>query len=230
MFADIYGRRRVCILVAFMLCFVLTASEVLQTNIFGFSAFAKYIVYAVTQFIVGALAKTLYCVSYILLIEFTTSKHSTRTTNIFLYSYVFGELLLLTLAYFLRNWHTLNAIMAAYSFGVVCILAFILPESPRFLLNKKRNSEAAKVLASIAKINGKESELTRAEFFETKLVEIDAESAAKPGSEDNETEKQSAKFILSQIVTPLATLAKTLMFIYIWTSLNLVYFGMSLGK
>ena len=80
------------------------------------------------------------------------------------------------------------------------------------------------------KINGKESELTRAEFFETKLVEIDAESAAKPGSEDNETEKQSAKFILSQIVTPLATLAKTLMFIYIWTSLNLVYFGMSLGK
>jgi hypothetical protein len=64
--------------------------EIAQLKVFGLSVNSKYIIYCIGQVVLGALAKAIYLVFYILLIEITSSKYSTVVANINLYMYVVG--------------------------------------------------------------------------------------------------------------------------------------------
>ena len=58
-------------------------------------------------------------------------------------------------AYLIRDWVTLQ--LVAYTpLLIFCLLWFLVPESPRWLLAKGRNEEAEKIIRKGAKINGKE--------------------------------------------------------------------------
>ena len=224
--ADKYGRWHSSVSISLALFVVLTTGEILQFVSFDFSKQTKYTLYCITQFVSGFLIRGLYCIAYTFLIEFTTTRHSTLITNIYLYSYVVGELVLLALAYTIRNWHILNIIFAVFSLIVTLLLVFLLSEPPRFLVSKKQHENAAKVLVRMALVNGKGKHLTHGQILEEMTTLCGTSSAdSKPN-----VETHSFKSILKQIFTPHANLAKSFMFVYIWTSLYLLFFGVSLGN
>lgn len=66
-----------------------------------------------------------------------------------------GELMILAVSYYFRNWHVQNIFIAIYSFLISMGILFFVPESPRFLIANKRYQEAAKILSKISKFNGK---------------------------------------------------------------------------
>ena len=231
-FADKYGRWKCSIIVSLCLVLMLAISDLLQSKYIDLSKHTKYVAYCVIQFAVGALSRGLYCISYTLLIEFSTAKHSTRLTNMFMYNFVFGQLILLSFSYTLRNWHTLNWIITLFVIFVTVIFSVVLGESPRFLMNNKRFGQAADVFVRIARMNGnKNVNWLKTEFVEAKIENmLISNQSIHSLSYQKESAKQSFDEMAGKLFWPLPNLVKTVMFVYIWTSLNLVYFGVSLGN
>ena len=240
-FSDKYGRKSTALVISIVFCFVLGFSEVMQLDAFKLSINAKFIIYCICQFILGGMAKGLYLVVYILLIEMTISKYNTIVSNINLYMYVGGELLILVIAYFFKNWHIMNVTITAYSSIFIFVIAFLLPESPRFLISKNKKDQAVKVLTKFAKYNGKSTETIQKYSKEqsASLINkdnndnnsIDSENVSLGESVNNEESgkltKKEQTFI--EIFKPRANLIKTCLFMYMWFALNLVYYGVSLG-
>ena len=230
--ADKYGRLKCSIIASVCLIITLTLNEILQSTYLDLDTQAKYVSYCVIQMVIGALSRGLYCISYTLLIEFSTAKHSTRLTNMFMYSFVLGQIVLLSLSYTLRNWHTFNWIVTLFVIFVTVAYCIALSESPRFLVDNKRYGKAADVFVRMAKLNGKKNvNWVKTEFVEAKIENmVISNEPIQNLSYQKESAKQSFDEMAGKLFWPLPNLVKTTMFVYIWTSLNLVYFGVSLGK
>ena len=68
--------------------------------------------------------------------------------------FALGEMIVGLEAYFIRDW--INLQLAAYVPIVGgCLLYFVLPESPRWLLSTGKNKEARKIVIKGGEINGK---------------------------------------------------------------------------
>ena len=123
------------------------------------------------------------------------------------------------------------------------MVAFILPESPRYLIGRKNFTKAYQILKRIAKTNGRlESMLSEHELkllFQPndKMSEASVEkNKLQDKEEDNNllatdslqsnTESQS---LYSYLVNPVFNLIKTLLLTYIWVALSMIYYGVSLG-
>lgn len=244
-FSDRYGRQRCAFVLALLLAIVLSVSCLFQLGVINLDSTSDYIVYCIVQFICGALAKSLYTISYILIFELTTSKHSTIISNIFSYFYVFGEILVLIVAYFSRNWHIIKAAMTVYSIILVFIIWFLIPESPRYLISKGYYDKAQKLFKRIARINGKvsdgvlqqESVALESIVKEPNKLDMDIENADIKSKvhesikiDDKEVEKSLDKKDKMSYIMKRETLIKTLLFVYIWFALSLTYYGVSLGN
>ncbi|KAF3037050.1 hypothetical protein E8E11_005406 [Didymella keratinophila] len=88
---------------------------------------------------------------------------------------------------------TLGAI--AIAFGLIRILAFKIPESPRYLLSKGRDADAVEAVNYIARFNGKPETLTIA-----MLEEIDAHFTQSPGGQHPATTISSKGLSQMQIL------------------------------
>ena len=108
--SDRFGRKYLSNILTIVLCLTIITSELLQTNYLNFSQTTRYSIFSLSQLIIGACSNTIYSTLFILLLEFTTAKYSTHITNVNLYMYVLGELIILVIAYFTRNWHTINLV------------------------------------------------------------------------------------------------------------------------
>ena len=227
-FSDKYGRKKVGLVLSILLSFVLVTSELFQ--IFNINWMIKYVIYCIGQFMIGALAKALYLVIYILLIEITTSKYSTMVSNLYLYMYVVGEILVLVFAYFFRNWHILSWAISGYSIIMIFIIVFLVPESPRYLATKNRIEECKAVLKSIAEKNQKT--LTNEEnlFIKNTIESCSDIKLDKIDTESQKEETKKKKSNLSHLWRPRKNLFQTLMFVFLWFALSLIYYGVSLGK
>lgn len=106
--SDRYGRKTVSISVLIAFCIQMLVSQLLQIKWFGLSSRMQFVVYSLSQIVLGVCGNGIFAVSYILLIELTTSEYSTIVSNINLYMYVFGELIIVLVAYFARDWHIIN--------------------------------------------------------------------------------------------------------------------------
>ena len=107
-FSDRFGRKFLSNILMVVLCMSILTSEVLQLDFVNLSITYRYVVFSLSQLVIGACANTIYSTLFILLLEFTTTKYSTHITNVYLYMYVLGELAVLVMAYFSRNWHIIN--------------------------------------------------------------------------------------------------------------------------
>ena len=92
---------------------------------------AQYVVYAVTQFALGFTSFTLYVVGYILLMEISSPEKSMLMSVININIYVLGELLLLVLCYYFRDWQVHNWVICVYSYVIFALVIIYLPESPK---------------------------------------------------------------------------------------------------
>ena len=64
-----------------------------------------------------------------------------------------GSLLMTLLAWLLRSWSSLQLSFAVGSLALVSYV-FLIPESPRWLLNQGKSDQAEVVFRKIARING----------------------------------------------------------------------------
>lgn len=255
-FSDKFGRKRCCVVVCFVLSVTMICAELSQLSFLGLSITLKYVIYSASQFITGAMLNSLYSVSFILLIELTTKDFYTIVSNINLYMFVVGELVVLPIAYVSRNWHTLLIVNAAYSVVVLVMIIFLLPESPRYLVEKRRYKEADEIFKKIARINKRPIETATDSEFQSFLSQQKASKEndesiaaarkldAEMGQEDNETmvvtqRTETTTTSSSSTSNDLSAVAyvfsskqnvfEIVALIFLSFSLCLAYYGVSLG-
>lgn len=246
-FGDRYGRRRCVMIFSIMLCLVMTISQILQSEkLFKFDITIKYALYCLTQFFTGALGFSLYTSSYVLLLELTTKPYHSIFSVMNLYLYVIGELISLCIGYFVKDWYIINWIMVAYSVFIMSIISLFLPESPKWLFTVGSYNDALKSIMKIAKRNNynlvidKKSDIkSREEFYEIfdKTLFNNNESMNSDGStvlintliENTTNNDRTIQEMLKTILFPLSNFFKTISLAYIWFSVTLLYFGISLG-
>ena len=130
-FSDRIGRRLVCFFMSLLLCVSIFASEIFQIKYFGFTVSVRYMAYLISQFILGFTVYSLDIITYILLVESTTQRHINFLSIINFNMYVLGELTLLLVSFFCRDWNMQNWFAASVSFFFSIVIITILPESPR---------------------------------------------------------------------------------------------------
>lgn len=129
--------------------------------------------------------------------------------------YTLGLVLLSGVTYLLRDWRSL-ALATSVPFFLYYFYWFVLPESPRWLLMRKRFEEANKILKSIARVNGKELPVEYTSKIQRQVLE-----QAMNGVKETET---ASMFALCR--TPNMRL-KTCLITLNWCASEMVYVGLS---
>ena len=94
----------------------------------------------------------MFMISFLLLVELTSSRYTNLVGNLALLACVLGEIVITGMAYLCRHWLRLKWAMTLYLLALVPYL-FFMPESPRWLLSKHRYDELEKLLRRIARWN-----------------------------------------------------------------------------
>ena len=213
---DFFGRRKSIVGFLILLSVVLLVSEILQLSFIPIPQFFKYVIYCVNQFLSGCISNILYGNSFGLLMELTTAKYRTISSIIVLYAYVIGELFVVLVAYFIRDWHIYNWISVAYSIIVMLIALVYVPESPRWLLTKKENGKADWILSNIAKKNNR---IYRRKYFKAELNSLlERRQIDEYNDEDSMYRNDECR-----------TGKNTVLLMFTFMALSLTYYGISLG-
>ncbi|XP_061172451.1 organic cation transporter protein-like [Saccostrea echinata] len=141
---DIVGRRyMVC--VSTTLTFIANIAMPFSINIYMFS---------VCRFFDGFCGNCLYMASFIIGMEFVGPKNRILAGTCILLVYCLGEFILLLLGFLIRDWKWLQFTLAVpMAIPLLYWWPKVLPESPRWLVSRKRYKEALKILRNVAKAN-----------------------------------------------------------------------------
>ncbi|CAF1009648.1 unnamed protein product [Brachionus calyciflorus] len=230
-FGDRYGRKRAVIIFSFLLTTCLLFSQLFLEEYFNLSFESKYIIFSVSQFLIGLLVNCLYCTAYVLLMELTTDKYTTSISNLNSYIYIIGEIIVLVIYYYTRNWQILNWLIGLFSF-IIFLLTLTLRESPTWLISTNQNQKAFEILEEIAKQNGKPKiSMTLIETVNLEEKLLGDKNNLKLKNDENfiKNEFYQDFLVLKEIFFPKSTLIKTCLLFYIWLALMLLYYGISLG-
>jgi MFS family permease len=216
--ADLCGRRKSIVGFLILLSVVLLVSEFLQLSFIPIPQLYRYIIYCVHLFLSGCISNILYGNSFGLLMELTTAKYRTISSILVLYAYVLGELLVVLVAYFIRDWHIYNWISVGYSIIVMSIALVFVPESPRWLVTKKKNGKADWILSNIAKKNNR---IYRRKYFKAELNSLlERRQIDECTHDDSMYRNKNDKC---------RTGKNTILLMFTFMALSLTYYGISLG-
>ena len=225
-FGDRYGRKKASFVLLCLLSATMALTQILLLDALKFSITAKYIIYSISQFLIGGFLSCISSSMYVLLMELTTTQYNTLFSNVILSCYVFGELFILLLCYFIRNWRITNFLITGIAIIFTIIFSFQVDESPRWYETQGRNKEAIKVLSKMASTNKRKFEESHFLNEIQKFNKNNTENSSAPVK----TNKQvSIKSMLIEIFTPKKVFLKTFMIVYIWFSTTLLYYGITLG-
>ena len=220
--SDRYGRKLSTLILIFMLSITLVTTQLLL--LINTTFLIQYVIFSVSQFLCGIISNCLYCTAYVLLLEITTDKYHTIVSNINLYFFVIGELIVLLAYYLTRSWYWLAWIISIYSVLFAIIAYIMLPESPRWLIIQKRYDDAVAVLNKAARINGSDKR------FETELSQyIEYLQENNNNKETSNQSKLNTRQIFKTIFLPNTNKMNIYYLIYIWIAISLLYFGVSMG-
>ncbi|XP_021380014.1 organic cation transporter protein-like isoform X2 [Mizuhopecten yessoensis] len=174
-----------------------------------------YTFFAVCNIIVGASTEGIYITGYVLGLELVGPSKRAIAGTCTCYFFALGFVIVSMIAYFVRHWRYTGIICAA---PVALILSYwwLLQESPRWLISRGRYREAEVILRKIAKVNNSTVDDT---FFEQlnydNIIPIQAKK------------KES---ILWHLFSSRVLLMRTLLILYNWCALGMVYYGLSLNS
>lgn len=172
-------------------------------------------------------------------------------SNILLIAFVIGELTVLVVAYYVRDWHFMLWFLVAFSILGLSFLFGFVPESPSYLFETKQYDRIRKLAKKIARVNGRAiyrvhsaNETEGDTFINSKVVE----SSDQVNKNDSLLEKlltTNQQLNSSQVVNIESSKEKTgliqfvleskwnlinsVLIAYLWLDLSLVYYGISLG-
>ena len=148
--SDKLGRRTALLLMITLMVFVLNITQFLMHSAI-LDAEEKFIIFTFSRFLQGV-AQTMYSISFVLLLELTGPKDRVTAGNILAYSFSIGQMLIVGLAYYFKNWLKVQWALAIY---VIPFLSYywMMPESPRWLLSVDKVNEARHVLTKVTRYN-----------------------------------------------------------------------------
>ena len=141
---DMWGRKRS--LTLFLVVFMLSSIAIRYVG-------AVWHLYPL-QLACGAGTVGSIVMSFIYISEFTPPRYRSTALNIHVLCQYISFMLLDLLACFLKRWRLLSMYLAFLSLPFLAI-SFFLPESPRWLLTKRRWADAELILTKINQFNGK---------------------------------------------------------------------------
>lgn len=196
--ADRFGRK-LCILIS---VFGLGVSGVAM----AFSP--NYIMLLLFRTIQGVFGKGAWMASFVLVTEIVGSKHRRVVSIVAQIFFTFGVVILPGIAYLIPSWKALQLTITLPTF-ILLIYFWLIPESPRWLLNRQKIKEALKIAADIAKHNGKS---LPEKYREMKLLEPNPEDLSNPSFLDLFRTSQMRK--------------QTFILMYAWFTSAVVYQGL----
>lgn len=225
-FSDTYGRRKVSLVIYVLFCAAQIVNQFFQLSFFPFSWLTRYIIYSVAQFIIGFTANGLFNVTYTLLFELVAAEYVQLVSNINLCLYVTGEIAVNIVALISRDWEVVNWFVAAFSTLVLVFCFVFLPESPQYLVEKRKEKELAQFLRRVARVNN-----MRVDVLNDDHIDMEKLSADEKSENNNDTDSSTQnKSILKTIFASKSQLMKISFLGIIWFGLSMVYYGVSLGN
>ena len=116
------------------------------------------IVFRFTLLLINQLISSLdaYNMAFLLLMELTSSSHTSLAGHLALIAYPFGEVLSAVFAYIARDWLRLKWLTTGFYLIILFYLYFV-PESPYWLFSQKKYDQLELCIRKIATTNGREN-------------------------------------------------------------------------
>ncbi|CAF1172767.1 unnamed protein product [Rotaria sordida] len=147
--SDKLGRRTTMYLLILILVIVLNSTQMIMHS--KLSNDKKLIIFTISRFLTG-FAQTTYSITLVLLLEMTSATKRVLASNILSYFYTSGELFIMLIYYYTRDWSLTMWILTIYVMPFLCYY-WCIPESARWLVSTGQLLQARKVLHRIAYIN-----------------------------------------------------------------------------
>ncbi|CAF1335151.1 unnamed protein product, partial [Rotaria sordida] len=148
--SDKIGRRNV-IQALTIGVFVFSSLTQLFLQFINMSIDAKFALLLINQLVLGMDA---YNLVFLLLMELTSSTHTSFAGNLALVTFTLGEIVVTIFAYVVYDWLNLKWLITGYLTLILPYLYFI-PESPYWLFSKKKYDQLEACLRKIATTNGR---------------------------------------------------------------------------
>lgn len=171
----------------------------------------NYPCYVVARFITSCGGMGLFITTFVIAMEFVGTKYRAWCGIAIEIPFALGELYIVFLAYFIRDWRNYQLVIGIPFFLFLTYL-FKIPESIRWLLSKGRVTEAKKIMEDIAKFNNE--------------VEIPNWS-----EEDEDSLRDESNYVNKSSLLFHPTLRIRLLIMAInWVVTTLGYYGLSLSS
>uniref|UniRef100_A0A5F8GE90 Solute carrier family 22 member 3 n=1 Tax=Monodelphis domestica TaxID=13616 RepID=A0A5F8GE90_MONDO len=142
--ADRYGR----IIIYLISCFGVGISGIVV-------AFApNFPVFVIFRFLQGVFGKGTWMTSYVIVTEMVGSKQRRIVGIVIQMFFTLGIIIIPGIAYLIPKWQGIQLAITLPNF-LFLLYYWVVPESPRWLITRKKGKKALKILQSIAKYNGK---------------------------------------------------------------------------
>ncbi|CAF1507703.1 unnamed protein product [Adineta ricciae] len=182
-----------------------------QKRLFGF--WPSYLIYTISRFILACSTRGIAVTGFVLATELVGPKNKFLTAIIVQYFFAFGQLFLVTFAYFIREWRRLTLTLSLFTIPFT-FFYFLLPESARWMISKGRYKQAEKLLRKIATTNKKPFD---EEAFERLIQE------QKKNTADQSSEQVGVLTLFKSTIMCIISIN----LFFQWFVQNLVFYGIS---
>merc|ERR1719507_1723656 len=220
--SDKFGRRPTML--------VACVIQVIASIICAFSV--NYVMFIFFRFLVAFSVSGVFECGFVLVTEICGPKYRTWFGILTQFPFGIGAAILPLIAYFVRQWVTLQIVIAVPSVLLVLYFWFV-PESPRWLVSQGRDDEALKILKDGAKYN--KATLPPDDQIKDLMRRIreqeETEAVADQSAEKTTKEKlyEAFKELIVLLETP-EMRKRTLNIFYSWLIVAMVYYGLSFNS
>ncbi|KAJ8021306.1 Solute carrier family 22 member 13 [Holothuria leucospilota] len=201
--ADMFGRR-LTLLVCLVLIPVMSILNVFSPTMW---------MYIILRFFIAVFVKGCNLACYVMGSEIVSPSKRAVVGNFVFTFFALGYFFLALIAKFITNWRILQLVVALVYLPVIIFSFFFIPESPRWLISKKRLSDAEKLLTKIARINKKE------------VTGNIMKSLEEIGETDDSAMKGSLKGLIHSRIGMLIVINMS----FNWAVQSILYYGLSLS-
>jgi len=211
------------------------------------NAFTTYkSVYAICRLIIGMTSIGSFLCAYVLIAESTLPNFTVRATKMMGNAFTFGELIVVLVAYFIRDEYHLQLALFTPLIALL-IPGLLVKESTRWMISKGYISKAKKQIAHMAEVNGKVSADRLAVILSqehrddnvdkeeedrqrSKKNESNGALAAGPVAETTDSQMKPKKARFWDLFRPAKICIRTINLFFQWFTVTAIFYGLSFGS